>query len=252
MRKRLKPAVIRLAFIAAVLGAFFALTSPALAAPPVLVSASHVDRHPAATWTLPPGVEAQVAEVATSPATSTDGAFFFENVEAYERSRGRADELGLQLPARPRHVLRPHLRARRAVLLRWAMPCSRVLPSLDVGDRAAAAALAPVRGERPNNPPGRNRDHRELDIPRRHTPCPLPQRESPSGRRAELPGLLHARPSTRLHEPADPRGLVGHLAAPGHAGHGRPSLTTSPLPRVHLASWATSRHPRTRPDLPRG
>jgi hypothetical protein len=55
MRKRLTPAVIRLAFIAAVLGTFFALTSPALAAPPVLVSASHVDRHPAATWTLPPG-----------------------------------------------------------------------------------------------------------------------------------------------------------------------------------------------------
>jgi hypothetical protein len=70
MRKRLTPAVIRLAFIAAVLGTFFALTSPALAAPPVLVSASHVDRHPAATWTLPPGVKAQVAEVATSPATS--------------------------------------------------------------------------------------------------------------------------------------------------------------------------------------
>lgn len=83
MRKRLTPAVIRLAFIAAVLGAFFALTSPALAAPPILISASHVDRHPAATWTLPPGVKAQVAEVATSPATSTDGAFFFENVEAY-------------------------------------------------------------------------------------------------------------------------------------------------------------------------
>jgi hypothetical protein len=41
---------------------------------------SHVNRHPAASWSLPPGVTSQVAEVATSPATSTDGYFFFENV----------------------------------------------------------------------------------------------------------------------------------------------------------------------------
>jgi hypothetical protein len=60
------------------------LPSPAVAAPPVLVSASHVDRHPEATWTLPPGVTSQVAEVATSPATSTDGYFFSENVKAID------------------------------------------------------------------------------------------------------------------------------------------------------------------------
>src|SRR5215218_3388472 len=58
--------------------------SPAVAAPPVLTSVSHVNRHPAATWTLPPGVQSRVAEVATSPATSTDGYFFSENVKAFD------------------------------------------------------------------------------------------------------------------------------------------------------------------------
>jgi hypothetical protein len=56
----------------------------ATAAPPVLTSVSHVQRHPQATWTLPPGVVPQIAEVATSPATSTDGYFFRENVVAFD------------------------------------------------------------------------------------------------------------------------------------------------------------------------
>jgi hypothetical protein len=59
-------------------------TGQVAAAPPVLTSVSHVDRHPSATWTLPPGVVPQVAEVATSPATSTDGYFFSENVVAFD------------------------------------------------------------------------------------------------------------------------------------------------------------------------
>jgi hypothetical protein len=69
-----------------IVAAFAALlaASPALAAPPILTSVSHVNRHPAANLTLPPGVKAKVAEVATSPATSTDGFFFFENVKAYD------------------------------------------------------------------------------------------------------------------------------------------------------------------------
>lgn len=69
-----------------VLGAALALAFPAgaLAAPPILVSTWHVNRHPAASWTLPPGVTSQVAEVATSPATSTDGYFFSENVKAFD------------------------------------------------------------------------------------------------------------------------------------------------------------------------
>jgi hypothetical protein len=74
----------RLLIIIAVLGAASAFASPAGAAPPVLVSTSHVQRHPAASWTLPPGVKAAVAEVATSPATSTDGYFFQENVKAFD------------------------------------------------------------------------------------------------------------------------------------------------------------------------
>ena len=74
----------RLLIIIAVLGAASVFASPAGAAPPVLVSVSHVQRHPAATWTLPPGVKPQVAEVATSPATSTDGYFFSENVKAFD------------------------------------------------------------------------------------------------------------------------------------------------------------------------
>lgn len=54
-----------------------------VAAPPVLTSVRHIERHPAATWSLPPGVKSRVAEVAISPATSTDGYFFFENVKAF-------------------------------------------------------------------------------------------------------------------------------------------------------------------------
>jgi hypothetical protein len=58
--------------------------SPAVAAPPVLTSVSHVNRHPTATWTLPPGVLSRVAEAATSPATSSDGYFFSENLKAFD------------------------------------------------------------------------------------------------------------------------------------------------------------------------
>jgi hypothetical protein len=73
----------RCAFLASV-GAALLFASPAVAAPPVLTSVSHVSRHPAATWTLPPGVLSRVAEVATSPETSTDGYFFSENVKAFD------------------------------------------------------------------------------------------------------------------------------------------------------------------------
>jgi hypothetical protein len=59
------------------------LAGQAHAAPPVLVSVGHVERHPEATWSLPAGVKSQVAEVAVRPATSTDGSFFFENVRAF-------------------------------------------------------------------------------------------------------------------------------------------------------------------------
>ena len=53
-------------------------------APPVLVSVSSQSQHPAATWTLPSGVEAKTIEVATSPVTASDGSFFAENRRAFD------------------------------------------------------------------------------------------------------------------------------------------------------------------------
>jgi hypothetical protein len=50
-----------------------ALAAEALAAPPVLQSVGHTNRHPTATWTLPPGVEAAALEIATRPETDSDG-----------------------------------------------------------------------------------------------------------------------------------------------------------------------------------
>jgi len=41
-------------------------------------------RHLTATWTLPPGVEPQVIEIATSPNTGADGSFLEENRETVD------------------------------------------------------------------------------------------------------------------------------------------------------------------------
>ena len=43
-----------------------------------------MSRHPTATWSLPTGVESRVIEVATDPATGSDGYFFSENVVALD------------------------------------------------------------------------------------------------------------------------------------------------------------------------
>lgn len=61
-----------------------AFPSAALAAPPVLLSVGHNQLHPTAQWSLPPGVEAAVIEIATSPAQGTDGNFFSENVVDFD------------------------------------------------------------------------------------------------------------------------------------------------------------------------
>jgi hypothetical protein len=59
------------------------------------------DRHLTATWTLPPGVDPQVIEIATAPSTGTDGHFFEENLEGVDVLRkGQtsyfgSEELGL-------------------------------------------------------------------------------------------------------------------------------------------------------------
>ena len=63
---------------------FAALAGNAYAAPPSLVSVGHQSRHPTATWTLPPGVQARVIEIATSTQAATDGSFFNENVKAFD------------------------------------------------------------------------------------------------------------------------------------------------------------------------
>jgi hypothetical protein len=57
--------------------------APAAAAPPrtaTITGTASQNRHPMVTWLLPPGVEAFAVEIATSPSTGSDGAFFQENV----------------------------------------------------------------------------------------------------------------------------------------------------------------------------
>jgi hypothetical protein len=63
--------------------AFVLCPSSAIAAAPTILTVGQVDQHPTATWSLPAGVQAQVVEVATAPATGSDGYFFFENVKAF-------------------------------------------------------------------------------------------------------------------------------------------------------------------------
>jgi hypothetical protein len=67
---------IALAFCALVAGLVVGL---AAAAPPSLLTVGHTRGHPSATWTLPPGVEAQVLEIATEPTLASDGYFFAES-----------------------------------------------------------------------------------------------------------------------------------------------------------------------------
>jgi hypothetical protein len=70
----------------------------AVAAPPTLVSVGHVKQQLIARWTLPPGVESQLIEIATDPALSTDGAFVgdhlvhFELLEARQTSYTSSDQ----------------------------------------------------------------------------------------------------------------------------------------------------------------
>jgi hypothetical protein len=56
----------------------------ASAAPPTLVAVGHAKQQLTARWTLPPGVESQLIEIATDPALSTDGAFVGENLVHFE------------------------------------------------------------------------------------------------------------------------------------------------------------------------
>ena len=54
------------------------------AAPPTLVAVGHAKQHLTARWTLPPGVESQLIEIATDPALNTDGAFLDEHLVHFD------------------------------------------------------------------------------------------------------------------------------------------------------------------------
>lgn len=65
-------------------GAALAFAGTASASPPVLTSVGHISGHPTATWTIPPGGETWVVQIATSPAAGSDGDFFLENVVIHQ------------------------------------------------------------------------------------------------------------------------------------------------------------------------
>jgi hypothetical protein len=71
-----------LAIAVSSIAAALVVPAGAVAAAPVLLSVGQTSGHLTATWSLPPGVQAEVAEAAQNPSTSSDGYFFFENVLA--------------------------------------------------------------------------------------------------------------------------------------------------------------------------
>jgi hypothetical protein len=73
-----------LVFLATLVASILLSSGSALAAPPVILTVGQVSQHPTATWSLPAGVESRVVEVATAPATGSDGYFFAENVKAFD------------------------------------------------------------------------------------------------------------------------------------------------------------------------
>ena len=73
----------RLLIVAAVAAAVL-VPAAAFAAPPTLVAVGHAKQHLTATWTLPPGVESQLIEIATDPALSTDGAFLGDHLVHFD------------------------------------------------------------------------------------------------------------------------------------------------------------------------
>jgi hypothetical protein len=77
--ERMKRALVCLIVVLAL-----AATGPAHAAAPILISVGHVQRHPEATWSLPPGGDAWTLEIATHPETGSNGSFFEENRVAFE------------------------------------------------------------------------------------------------------------------------------------------------------------------------
>jgi hypothetical protein len=77
--------VVKRLLVVTAVAAVFLFPSAASAAPPTLVSVGHLKQYPTATWTLPPGVESQLIEIATDPTLSTDGAFLGDNLVLFEQ-----------------------------------------------------------------------------------------------------------------------------------------------------------------------
>jgi hypothetical protein len=78
--------LVRRITVAAAFAVLIVLFLPAssLAAAPVLTRVGSTERHPSATWTLPPGVTSDVIEIATKSDTGSDGSFFTENVVVFD------------------------------------------------------------------------------------------------------------------------------------------------------------------------
>ena len=74
----------RVTVIFAAVIAALAFSVSARAAPPVLTTVGQIDGHPTASWTLPPGGETWVVEIAHSTAAGSDGHFSLENRVVYD------------------------------------------------------------------------------------------------------------------------------------------------------------------------
>lgn len=70
--------------VVVIVAAGLVVPTAALAAPPTLVAVGHAQQQLTARWTLPPGVESQLIEIATDPAVSTDGAFVGEHLVHFD------------------------------------------------------------------------------------------------------------------------------------------------------------------------
>ena len=223
-----------------------AFAGQATAAPPVLTSVGHVQRHPQATWSLPPGVQSRVAEVATSPATSTDGYFFFENVKAFSTLEDAQTTWIYNLQLDPGtyyvHVAgydEPCVLAGQCPFREFSQIQPLVIEAPPPPPPPRPRYEATVRSTHP----GAIRDP-SLDVPRRHRPCRVPKRYGSPPGRPNLPRLLHEEPPPCLSQSDDCRTPLGCLAASDHASVGRVrGRSLSEVRRVHLASRPEDRRP---------
>ena len=184
---------IRIRLLIAFLVAFvFFSTSSAIAAPRTILTVGQVSQHPTATWSLPVGVEAKVVEVATDPATGSDGYFFFENVKAFDVPQPTDTAWTYTYRTRPGHLLRA---------CRWIRHDLRVLPSPRVlqhphaGYTRAAASTSAATSTTCHGHSTRHQrrdrrregaDHAHLEPAGGRDRCRAPSRERPGRRFGRL------------------------------------------------------------------